>query len=177
MCVIKKVTDFSIFNPVQARLFQLFSALDIVQTTFEHPPVFTVSEGDALGVHQELPGQGGKSLLLTNDLDELWLVIACDRNRVNLKRLSVELQTKRFSFAKPDIMQQTMQVVPGSATPFALMHDSAKQIHVVIDQDFTTQELCVFHPLENRFSTVVAFKDLLRFLHHLGYAPRIMDVT
>lgn len=177
MRVVNKVVDFSIFNLAQTELFRLFQALDIVQTTYIHPPVFTVSEGDALGVHQQLPGQGGKSLLLTNDLSELWLVIACDHNRVNLKQVSRDLGTKRFSFAKPEIMQQVMRVVPGSATPFALMHDTEKRIRVVIDQDFSQQELCVFHPLENRFSTVIAFDDLLRFLKHLGYAPHLMKVA
>lgn len=177
MSVISKVIDFDIFNQEQEALFALFESLDITQTTFEHPPVFTVAEGDAMGLHDVIPGQGGKSLLLTNDLKELWLVVACDQTRVDMKRLSQVLETKRFSFAKPDIMQDVMRVVPGSATPFALMHDVQRQIRVVIDDTFLQSEYCVFHPLENRFSTVVAFADLVRFLEYLGYAPRIMPVA
>lgn len=177
MSDVVKVIDFNVFNQDQRALFSCFDTLDIHHTSFRHPPVFTVEEGDALGIHDKIPGQGGKSLLLTNALNELWLVIACDQTRVDLKGLARQLGTKRFSFAKPELMQRAMQVMPGSATPFALMHETAKEIRVVVDETFLQSELCAFHPLDNHFSTVIAFRDLIRFLEAQGYAPRIMQVA
>lgn len=177
MHAIKKIIDFDIFNSEQRALFALFDSLNIAHETFQHPPVFTVAEGDAIGLHDHIPGQGGKSLLLTNDLQELWLVVACDQTRVDLKQLYRTLDTKRFSFAKPEIMQETMRVVPGSATPFALVNDTQKRIRLVVDELFAKSTHCVFHPFENRFSTVIAFPDLLRFMTHIGYTPQIMALS
>lgn len=61
---IEKVSNFNIFNPVQQRLFALLEGLGIGSVTYAHPPIFTVAEGEALKLHEHIPGQGGKSLLL-----------------------------------------------------------------------------------------------------------------
>jgi Ala-tRNA(Pro) deacylase len=174
---IEKVNNLNNFGPVQQALFALFDTRSIPHETWEHPPIFTVQEGEELGLHEYIPGQGGKSLLLKNKVDELWLVVACDSTRVDLKGLSDRLETKRFSFASPETMFETMQVTPGSATPFALMHDKDHKIKVVIDKQFLESEYCVFHPMENRWSTVIRVTDLLLFLEYLGYTPRIMDIA
>lgn len=174
---IEKVNDSSGFGPVQLELFTLLDTMGIAHETWVHPPIFTVAEGEALGLHGHIPGQGGKSLLLKNKADELWLIVACESTRVDLKALSDRLETKRFSFASPDIMLQILGVTPGSATPFALMNDKEHKINVVVDKNFLSSERCVFHPLENRWSTVIKVSDLLVFLESLGYAPRIMELA
>lgn len=174
---IKKLSDFSCFDDSQQALLGLFRQLGIPHETYAHPPIFTVEEGDALGLHDHIPGQGGKSLLLTTKQGELWLVVACDDTRVDLKALSDALQTKRFSFAKPEIMLEVMGVTPGSATPFALMNDRQKRLRVVLDRKFLAHRQCTFHPLSNAYSTVVTVDDLQKFMKHLGYEPIVMDLT
>lgn len=170
---ITKVVDFSVFNGRQRAFFALCDSMEIAHETYQHPPVFTVEEGDSIGLHDHIPGQGGKSLLVTNDTKQLWLVVARDQTRVNLKELSRRLDTKRFSFAKPEIMQETMGVSPGSATPFALEQDAENRIQVILDQGFFDTSHCVFHPMDNRFSTVLAVEDLVRFLTHIGHEPQM----
>lgn len=130
-----------------------------------------------MGVHDRIPGQGGKSLLLTNKTGQLWLVMACDDTRVNIKGLARHIGSGRLSFAKPEVMEQVMGVRPGSATPFALINDTERKISVVIDDRFMETPLCTFHPLRNDLSTVIKFEDLRRFLTHLQYNPVIMPLT
>lgn len=175
--ILKKLNEFSGFNPAQRALLDLFGQLDIAHDTYSHPPIFTVEAGNELGLHTLIPGQGGKSLLLTNQTGGLWLVVAADTTRVDLKSLSVKLETKRFSFAKPEIMLETLGVTPGSATPFALMHDAQHRITVVLDEEFMKSARCVFHPLQNTYSTVIDVADLVRFIKHLGYTPIILPLA
>lgn len=68
-------------------------------------------------------------------------------------------------------MVDLLGVTPGSATPFALMNDRYRTVHVVLEESFMQAEYCVFHPLRNTHSTVVKVDDLLRFIRHLGYQP------
>jgi len=172
-----KINDFSHFDQVQQDLLTLLAQMNIGHETYRHPPIFTVEEGETLNLSAHIPGQGGKSLLLTNKNDELWLVIACENTRVNLKSLSDRLETKRFSFAKPETMVDVMGVTPGSATPFALMNDNNRKLRVVLDGKFLTHEYCVFHPLRNDHSTVIETEALLRFIKALGYDARIMELA
>lgn len=174
---IKIFNDLDSLTASQRALFALFDRLGIATTTYEHPPVFTVEEGEALGLDDHIPGQSGKSLLLTNKAGNLWLVVACDHTRADLKALARHLGSGRLSFARPEVMQEVMAVTPGSATPFAVMHDTEKRLKIMIDRDFTLATHCVFHPLQNTYSTVMEFNDLLRFLTYHGYQPEILALA
>lgn len=94
-----------------------------------------------------------------------------------MKFLSDRLETRRFSFAKPETMLAVMGVTPGSATPFALMNDTARTLRVVLDEGFLAAKECVFHPLENCYSTVLSVADLQKFIAHLGYEVQILPLS
>jgi Ala-tRNA(Pro) deacylase len=68
-------------------------------------------------------------------------------------------------------------VPPGSATPFALMNDTQKQVKVVIEDRFEGATHCVFHPLKNDYSTVVSVTDLLAFIRHFGYDVQLLPLA
>ncbi|BAT78608.1 hypothetical protein VIGAN_02130800 [Vigna angularis var. angularis] len=44
------------------------------------------------------------------------------------------------------------QVPLGCVTPFALVNESARDVSLLLDQGFKTQEHCFFHPLSNDMS-------------------------
>lgn len=174
---VKILTDFTTLNPAQRELLALFDRLGIVHQTYAHPPIMTVEEGLALNLHEQIPGQGGKNLLLTTDKGELWLVLVCEHNRADLKALSQRLGARRFSFAKPEVMLRVLGVTPGSATPFGLVNDVDREVKIAIDREFTQHSHCVFHPLRNSESTRIAYSDLLHFLNYLGYESIVTDIA
>lgn len=174
---IRELSDFKGETPEQQALFNHLSAHGIGHTTYAHPPIFTVDEGLALGLHEAIPGQGCKSLFVKTPSGELWLVVATEDTRVDLKKLAGTLGVKRFSFAKPETMVEILGVTPGSATPFALLKDVACLVNVVIEEALLHSPLCVFHPLDNRFSTVIAVNDLLRFVESTGRTPKILALA
>ena len=67
-------------------LFARLDALGIAYKTYTHPPVFTVAE--AVALRGELPGGHCKSLFLKDKKAGLWLVVALEERRVDLKRLA-----------------------------------------------------------------------------------------
>ena len=158
----------------QIALFNYFDQIGISHNTYSHKPIFTVAQG--MGFKDHIPGIGGKSLFLTNKTGQYWLVIAKDDTHTDLKGLSKILNTKRFSFGKPDKMQKLLQVTPGSVTPFALINDHDKILNIIIDQHLTEHSHVAFHPLKNDKSTVISSDDLLKFIKSLGYDYKILTL-
>ncbi len=60
--------------------------LGIAWQTYEHAPVFTVTESRALCVY--IPGQHTKNLFLKDKKGGLWLVVAREDQRVDLNGLA-----------------------------------------------------------------------------------------
>ena len=78
-------------------LFARLNALGIAYKTYTHPPVFTVAE--AVALRGELPGGHCKSLFLKDKKAGLWLVVALEERRIDLKRLADALGAPRFSIS------------------------------------------------------------------------------
>jgi Ala-tRNA(Pro) deacylase len=155
-------------------LFARLDALGIAYRTYTHPPVFTVAE--AVALRGELPGGHCKSLFLKDKKAGLWLVVALEERRIDLKRLAEALEAPRFSFGNADLLYEVLGVRPGSVTPFALINDRAHRVRVVLDKGMLAQDPLNYHPLENDRTTAIAPADLLRFIADCGRHPRIVDL-
>src|SRR5580704_1561394 len=155
-------------------LFARFDALGIAHRTYTHPPVFTVEEAKAL--RGTLPGGHCKSLFLKDKKGGLWLVVALEECRVDLKRLADALGAPRFSFGSTELLGEVLGVKPGSVTLFAEINDTEGRVAVVLQREMLNHDPLNYHPLENDRTTAVAPGDLVRFLEACGHAPRIVEI-
>jgi Ala-tRNA(Pro) deacylase len=155
-------------------LFRLLDSLGIEHSTVTHPPFFTVEEGRPW--HDNIPGLHGKSLFIKDRKGGIWLVAMPADKRADLGRLEKALGAPRFSFAKPELLQEVLELTPGSVTPFGLINDTQRRVSVILDQDMLDAEWVNFHPLHNAASTTLRSADLLRFVRALGYEPTIVRV-
>ena len=143
------------------QLFARLDALGIAHRTYTHAPVFTVEEAKAL--RGTLPGGHCKSLFLKDKKAGLWLVVALEECRVDLKALA-------------DRLVAVLGVKPGSVTPFAAINDPEARVTVVLQRAMLKHDPLNYHPLENDRTTAIAPGDLLRFLEASGHQPRIVDI-
>ncbi|MBV8458275.1 MAG: prolyl-tRNA synthetase associated domain-containing protein, partial [Acetobacteraceae bacterium] len=146
--------------------------LAIVHSTIEHPPFSTVEEGRPW--HHKIPGLHCKNLFIKDRKGGIWLVVMPADKRADLGRLEKILGAPRFSFARPDVLQELLALTPGSVTPFGLINDTERRVTVVLDEDMLDSEWVNFHPLHNAASTTLRSADLLRFVRALGYEPIAM---
>lgn len=107
---------------------------------------------------------------------KVWLVVALEERRIDLKRLADALAAPRFSFGNADLLFDVLGVRPGSVTPFALANDAGQHITVVLDRGMLEHDPLNYHPLENNRTTAIAPPDLLRFIAACGHRPRIVDL-
>jgi Ala-tRNA(Pro) deacylase len=150
-------------------LFAFLDRLGIVHSTVTHPPFFTVEEGRPW--HHRIPGLHCKNLFIKDRKGGIWLIVMPADKRADLGRLEKTLGAPRFSFAKPDLLQDVLQLTPGSVTPFGLINDTQHRVKVILDQAMLDSEWVNFHPLHNAASTTLRSADLVRFVHALGYEP------
>ncbi|MCP5365297.1 MAG: prolyl-tRNA synthetase associated domain-containing protein [Hyphomicrobiales bacterium] len=156
----------------EVELFAKLAELGIETTTVRHPPVFTVNEAKThRGV---LPGGHTKNLFLKDKKDGLWLVVALEDRKIDLKWLQRELGAGRLSFGSAALLREVLGVEPGSVTPFSLINDGTGRVQAVLDQSMLEAEVVYYHPLVNSATTAIAPNDLLRFLDACGHPPRIM---
>ena len=159
----------------QKLLFERLESLGIATETQTHAPVFTVEE--SRNVRGRLPGAHCKSLFLKDKKGALWLVVALEDRRLDLKALAGVIGAARLSFASPERLTRHLGVVPGAVTPFALINDDANAVRVVIDAGVMEAERAHFHPLSNDATTAIAPADLMRFIGALGHDPAVVDLA
>jgi Ala-tRNA(Pro) deacylase len=155
-------------------LFKRLEELGISTDTVEHDAVFTVSESDKL--HRELPGGHTKNLFLKDAKGRLFLIVAESHATVDMKKLHKPIGCARLSFGKPDLLEQTLGVQPGSVTAFSLINDTDNAVSVVIDEQLMSFDTINCHPLINTATTSIARDDLLKFMNATGHEPRIMSL-
>lgn len=160
--------------PAESRLFAFLDSLGIVTTTRRHPPVHTVDEAKAL--RGDIPGAHCKNLFLKDKKDQLWLVVALEERRIDLKSLDKRIGAARLSFGKPELLREVLGVEPGSVTPFALMYDRDRRVRVVLDRGMMQMRPLNYHPMHNAATTTIEPEDLTRFLAATGHEPLVVDL-
>lgn len=156
------------------QLLARLDALGIAHQNHEHAAVFTVEEAKAL--RGELKGGHIKNLFLRNKKEEMWLVVAEEDKRIDLKALGERLGAGKLSFGSPDRLLRYLGVLPGAVTPFGIINDKERKVKVVLDRDLMGLDPLNAHPLVNTMTTALAPMDLVRFLEAEGHIPMMMDL-
>lgn len=155
------------------QLYNLLNELKIQYQIFNHPPIFTAEEGAILAKH--IPGAACKNLFLKDSKKRFWLIIACADTKIELKKLSKQLSAPELRFGNPESLFEHLGVLPGSVTPFGLLHQNAKEITVIVDKKLQEHSLAGFHPLENTATVVLSPIDLINFIQSCGNSIVFVD--
>lgn len=149
--------------------------LGIETRTIDHAPVFTVAESTKL--ERDIEGGHTKNLFLKCKKGNLYLVVALNDARIDLKTLHGKLGSGRLSFGSAELLVEVLGVQPGSVTPFALVNDTAHRVSVILDEPMLRHDVLNYHPLSNDATTSIARDDLLRFIRACGHEPRVLAVS
>lgn len=162
-------------RPNRQPLYDLFQQLDIAWTGMDHPALHTVEESRAWR-GGDLPGPHVKNLFVKDKKGNRFLVVTEENRQIDLKTLHRHIGGRgRLSFCKGEELLDVLAVPPGSATPFALMHDGEHRVKPVFDKDLFDGELINAHPLDNEGTIALSPADLQRFLAHCGHEYLVHD--
>jgi Ala-tRNA(Pro) deacylase len=151
----------------QRQLYDLLEKLGIDFEYHEHPPVATI--GDAIIHWQDYNSGRCKNIFFRNHKgNRHYLVILEHLRTLDIHDLEKRLRQGKLTFASDQRLMKYLGVLPGSVSPFGLINDSEKNVHVFIDDKLNSFERLAFHPNDNTATLVIKKSDLVRFLHHTG---------
>ena len=156
-------------------VYEALTALGIPYDTYEHPPVFTSEDVEAYW--REIPATPVKNLFIRNKKgNREYLVIVGVEKRVDLQQLVKTIGDDRLSFGSAERLMQTLGLTPGSVSPFGLLHETSRNVQVIIDTELRQAERLIFHPNINTASVTISFGDLEKFLAWRGNRVRYLTV-
>ena len=157
------------------KLLDYLEHLHIAFQRYTHPAVFTVAEANH--VSNTIPGAHCRNLFLRDKRETMFLVTLRDQTPVDLKKLATVLGAGRLSFGSPERLWTYLGVRPGSVTPLAILNDTDRRVHLILEAGMMTEPIINFHPLENTMTVGMTPSDLMTILEKHAITPQIIDLT
>ncbi len=154
------------------------SALDhlgIPYRRYEHPAVFTVEQAEAHW--KNVTGAHCKNLFVRNQKgNRHYLIVLEASKKADLAALARTLGEDRFSFASAERLAEHLGLEPGAVSPFGLINDGRKAVHVILDQDLKKRGEVNFHPNVNTATLGISYADFEKFLAWRGNPVQLISI-
>ena len=149
------------------RLYHILDELYIPYEYHEHPPAPTIE--DARKYWKDIDATHCKNLFFRNHKgDRHYLIILEHTRDVVIHDLEKRLKQGKLTFASDHRMLKYLSLTPGSVTPFGLINDHEKHVHLFLDENLRKANKIRFHPCINTASLVLTFSDFEKFLGWSG---------
>lgn len=153
----------------EIRTYDLLDRLGIDYERVDHAPAMTMEVCQA--IDEVLNAVICKNLFLCNRQETaFYLLMIPDTKIFHTKDLSAQIGSARLSFAKPEYMEEFLDITPGSVSVMGLMNDTEHRVKLLIDEDVLNSEYVGCHPCINtssiRFRTVDLVEKILPAMEH-----------
>ncbi len=144
----------------EIRTYDLLDRLGVEYERIDHEPAMTME--DCKEVDQLLEAVICKNLFLCNrQKTAFYLLMIPDTKVFHTKDLSAQIGSARLSFAKPEYMEEFLDITPGSVSVMGLMNDKEHRVQLLIDEDVLDGDYIGCHPCINTSSIRFKVKDLI----------------
>jgi Ala-tRNA(Pro) deacylase len=160
-------------------IYDIFEELDIESKLYEHPPFFTCDESKVwFEKHIEEKAGDSKNLFLRNRKgNQHYLVVIESHKKVDLKELSQDIGESKLSFASKERLKKHLNLTPGSVSVLALIHEGAKDVQVLFDQDLLKHNKLHYHPPgRNDQTLLIGTEDVKKFMEWAPNSVRFIDL-
>lgn len=157
------------------KVYDVLKQLNIPFDYYEHPEAPTVEI--AMKYWKDLEAQHCKNLFFRNHKgNKHFLVILDCHYQLNIRELELRLKQGKLTFASAERMLKYLNIKPGSVSPFGLIHDNTKNVHVFLDKNLQKAQRISFHPNDNTASLVIPFSGFLKFLEYTGNTFEFLEL-
>ena len=100
-----------------------------------------------------------------------YLITVHGERRVNLKKFAKAQETRRLSFASAEDLLAILDLMPGSVSPFGLLHDTDRRVEFYLDDAFLQLPFRIgIHPNDNTATVWLNAHDLIALIKQSGHA-------
>lgn len=149
------------------KLYAVLKQLNINYEYHEHPPTPTIE--DVMMYWKDMDALHCKNLFFRNHKGNRHYLVVLNCNMLlDIHDLEKRLKQGKLSFASEQRMEKYLGLKPGSVSPFGLINDEKKHVHVFLDNSLQESTKISFHPNINTASLVIAFGDFMKYLAWTG---------
>lgn len=162
--------------PEELPVIEALNALNIPFTRYEHAAARTMEDCESIGA--DIGAHHFKNLFLTNRQGtDFYLVLISAHKKFRTAEVSKQLGVARLSFCTPEQLMDKLSLLPGSVSPMALIHDTARSVTVAVDEDIRSLPIVCVHPCTSAVSYAISVGDLFRFLASRGNELRFVSIS
>ena len=155
-------------------VYDILDKLSIEYEKYTHIPVYTIEEADNLNLN--IKGSHCKNLFVRDRKGKQhYLIILEENKKVDLKKLSWDINSTNLSFASEERLFKYLKLKPGSVSVFGLINDEDKHVKLLIDKDLKGHYIS-FHPNVNTATVTVSYGDFEKFLEFVGNEIQYIEI-
>jgi len=133
--------------------------LRIIYDVVAHPPAFTTEQADSY--IKGLKGVRTKSMFLTNKKKtQYYLLIMDDKKRLDMDDFKVQVGANRIRMASLDSLAEKMNLPAGTVSPFGLLNNEEKDIHVYFDKFNSLEADSNLQPDNSSLQQTLSLRDV-----------------
>ena len=161
----------------EIRCYDLLDSLGIEYGRVDHEPAMTMEACEI--IDSTLGATMSKNLMLCNRQCTVFYLLLTPGEKVfKTSELSKKIGSSRLSFAKPEPMEEYLDITPGSLSILGLMNDKEKHVNLLIDEDVLKGEFIGVHPCINTSSLRIKTADLMeKLIPAMGHAPTLVQLV
>ena len=164
----------------EIRVYDFLDSLGIAYKRVDHEAAMTMEACEEIDRTLSEGVEKGvaicKNLFLCNrQATDFYLLLIPGDKPFKTKYLSAQIGSSRLSFAKPEYMEQYLDITPGSVSVMGLMNDKEKKVRLLIDKDILQDEYFACHPCINTSSLRFKTSDLMeKVIPAMGHEPTMV---
>ena len=164
----------------EIRVYDFLDSLGIAYKRVDHEAAMTMEACEEIDRTLSEGVENGvaicKNLFLCNrQATDFYLLLIPGDKPFKTKYLSAQIGSSRLSFAKPEYMEQYLDITPGSVSVMGLMNDKEKKVRLLIDKDVLQDEYFACHPCINTSSLRFKTSDLMeKVIPAMGHEPTMV---
>ena len=161
----------------EIRCYDLLDSLGIEYGRVDHEPAMTMEACEI--IDSTLGATMCKNLMLCNRQCTVFYLLLTPGEKVfKTSELSKKIGSSRLSFAKPEPMEEFLDITPGSLSILGLMNDKEKHVNLLIDEDVLKGEFIGVHPCINTSSLRIKTADLMeKLIPAMGHTPTLVQLV
>lgn len=160
----------------EVAVYDLLDRLDIPYQRVDHEVLMTVEECN--GIDKLLGIEICKNLFLCNSQKtKFYMLMMPGKKKFDTKVVSKQIGSARLSFAKPEFMEEFLNITPGSVSVMGLMNDIKGQVQLLVDKELLESEFLGCHPCINTSSLKIKTKDVFeKFLPFVKHDAVVVEL-
>ena len=157
------------------RVFDFLDAHAIRYTWYEHPEAPTIEI--ARQYWRDDGSKHCKNLFFRNHKGDRHYLVSFDAGQsLAIRDLEQRLKQGKLTFASPERMERWLGLKPGSVSPFGLINDAERHVHLFLDANLRRWPSYSFHPNDNRATVVIEREEFLRYLAAVGNGYEFIEL-